>query len=311
MSPALRVIIVTYNSGAILSDCLNALFQSDFASPFEVWCVDNNSTDNTLDVLRSFEGIRVVESGANLGFAKAVNSAIDDSEVDYLLLNPDAVVAPDTLRRLHDVANSDERIAIVGPRITHPKGRLKTESAGHAPTIRRMFNHYSGLSRAFPTVEWLEGHYLLPNGSQSQVEVDWVTGACLYIKSQVVRDLGALSEKWFMYAEDIEYCLRARKAGWQVRFAPSISCTHLVGESSGVKSANPAWVLNLRELYIDTTSAGPLRTGLWTGVVAGGLLSRAIMYWLLGVLRSSKSWKAESKRFALYARSLVTKYNDA
>jgi N-acetylglucosaminyl-diphospho-decaprenol L-rhamnosyltransferase len=310
-SVALSVIIVTYNSEQVIKACLESL---PTGRDIEILVADNLSSDGTIEVVQALRlpQVRVIQTGANLGFAKAVNLAAKEARGTTLMLfNPDAVLQPGATDVLTDLLHSDVSIGIVAPVIKHPSGRLRTLSGGHFPTIWRMVCHFAGLSRMFEKSRRFEGHYLLPSQLQGTRDVDWVTGACFVIDADLWRAIGGLTEEWFMYAEDIQICWKVKQAGKRVLMTEDAHSEHLIGGSSTghEASTNPAWVVNLGQFYRRYLARLPLQPFAWRIVVSAGLASRAIIFTVLSARPSSKSamWRQEGKRFASFAGAVLTK----
>lgn len=308
VDPQVLVVIVTYNSLDVIDNCLNPLeIGSDPA--FHVVVHDNASTDGTPELIANrYPSVTLLRSSENVGFAKGVNNAVKGFDPDVIcLLNPDAIVSKTAVLEL--ARKTRGRVGVVAPLISHP-GRLRIVPAGHFPTLWRMFTHYSGLSRLAGRRSLLQGHYLLPRQvRQGAQRVDWVTGACMSISRACWQDLQGLSEKWFMYAEDVEFCFRAHEQGFEVHLDSTITGSHAVGGSTAgnTSSMNPAWILNLFDFYRDGYNPSRLTRFLWKKVVALGLVSRAMMF----------TWKAtrspderatelnhESRRFRSWAKSI-------
>jgi N-acetylglucosaminyl-diphospho-decaprenol L-rhamnosyltransferase len=308
---SISVIMVTYNSAlVVLASLLPLIAHKDI----EIIVVDNNSQDDTLALLEhSAPDARILRNLENVGFAKAVNRGVQQARGDVIvLLNPDAVVTPVHLRLLCGRLQ-DKQIGVIAPVIRHPAGRLKILSAGRLPSAWRMFTHYSGLSRIFKGISILEGHYLLPSKKlRGLVNVEWVTGACLAVRRTVWDQLGGLSERWFMYAEDIEFCHRVGSAGLRICLDMQVSATHLVGASDGARgdAVNPAWVLNLYDFYRSNMSSNSFTAGVWRVAVSAGLMSRSFLYRTLalkpGNQENAAAWRAESRRFAAFSNALIT-----
>ncbi|MFJ4221388.1 glycosyltransferase family 2 protein [Curtobacterium luteum] len=297
--PELSVVLVTYNSAHVVTAALDGLGERRGT---EVVLVDNDSTDGTADLVRDrYPHVIVVESGGNLGFAKGVNLGVRHARGSFvMLLNPDATIAEPDLRALLAAARRDPG-SVFAPFVEQPAPQ-RIVSAGWAPSTWRMFAHYSGLSRLGRHARWLQGHYLLPAQVRSPVRVDWATGACLLLSRGLWDRLGGLSERWFMYAEDVEFCWRVRSSGHDVWLLPEARATHLVGASDGRRtdSVDPAWVVNLREFHALTMARGRASTASWTVVVAAGLASRAA---LAAVRHGPRSDAA--RRFSAYSAALV------
>jgi N-acetylglucosaminyl-diphospho-decaprenol L-rhamnosyltransferase len=303
--PEISVVVVTYNSEGHIDECLAALTQDP---EIEVIVIDNDSGDRTTEVIRSrFPSVTLIENHTNTGFAAAVNEAAAHSRGDaLLLLNPDATISRDSVHRLAAELRTPG-VAVAAPRIVHPTGRLEIMSAGRQPFIWPMFAHFSGLSRLSGRL--LHGHYLRQSSmaGAERLEVGWATGACLMVRASVWRKLGGLSDRWFMYAEDIEFCWRVRQAGYRIVVLPELTATHVVGASSDPsRPADAAWVINLFDFYRDFLAPSRVHSLLWKIVVSGGLRTRSWAFRLRAALRRHDRdvWATESERFRRYASTL-------
>jgi len=299
-------IIVTYNSAEVVGRCLEPL-AALVDGGHEVIIVDNNSLDTTLNICRTVvPGARIIQNANNEGFARAVNIGVRASiGSTVILLNPDAVGTASTFEQLIK-SSSESPGAVLAPMIVHPEQRLKVVSAGRMPHLRRMFLHYSGLSRlAGPN--FLEGHYLFPHQAGSDRDVEWATGACLVIPKTIWETVDGMTERWFMYAEDIEFCFRVTAAGYRIRLVPGIQVSHNTGTgTSEPKSMKPDWIVNLWQFYRDDLSPNRASNTVWKLVVAVGLASRA-GYYSLKAARSTEHqvWRHESRRFIAFCAAVL------
>ncbi|MDV6260043.1 glycosyltransferase family 2 protein [Rhodococcoides yunnanense] len=303
----LSVIVVTYNSKEIVGSCIESLQNKP---AIEIIVVDNASSDGTADFVRErYPAVRVVDSGENLGFAKGVNLGATYATGDALvLLNPDASVSHTNLLSLRRVLVENPDVGVVAPLLDHPGRGLSVREGGMSPTIWHVFCHYYGLSRIFAKREAFRGMYILRSQSFDSIDVDWVSGACMAVPSEVWNSHGGLSERWFMYAEDVEFCLRVRNAGKRVVISGQIEGTHGLGESSGDASPDPTnalWLTNLFDLYKMEISPSRLHNVLWKIVFGGGLAARslAIAAKMLSK-RQPPSRSSDFRRFNFYIREL-------
>lgn len=215
------IIIVNYNTRDLLKACLDSIYGSKGNAVYEIIVSDNNSSDGSIEMLRNdFNDVVVIENEDNLGFAKACNRGIRVSRGKFIiLLNSDTEVFPDTLDKVKNYfydERNDRRAGILGCRILNSDGSLQY-SAGRFPTlwstVLDMFRPYH------------KRKYLL-TGYDAVREVDWITGAFLAIDRDVINDIGELDEHYFMYYEEVDWCLRAKKRGWKVVYSPLPSITH-------------------------------------------------------------------------------------
>ncbi|MBV6760679.1 glycosyltransferase family 2 protein [Rhodococcus opacus] len=301
------VLVVTYNSAAVIGPCLRPLADEP---DIEIVVLDNDSHDDTLETVgRVAPRARIVRNSANLGFARGVNAAAAQARGEHLLLlNPDARIAPADVRALSRVL--DDGAGIAAPVLEKPGNRLTIREGGRRPGLWRVVCHYYGLSRLSSTAGAVEGLYLLKRNSFVSRDVDWVSGACLMTHAGLWRELGGLTTRWFMYAEDLEYCLRVQEAGHRIVMSAEASGVHTIGESSapsGESRPNSAWVVNLYDLYKWRLSRSRIQNLAWKCAVGGGLLARSAAYRVKAVQDPSRrqSWLEESRKFSWYARDLL------
>ncbi len=226
---SLSVIIVSWNTCKLLENCLNSILANMPSLPFEIWVVDNASTDDSPRIVRErFPEVHLVENPENVGFARANNQAIQRCTGDYvLLLNPDTIVDSCTLQCLVDFLDKQPEAGAVGPRISNPDGSIQISSHPKPTLYRelwRMFHLDAFWSYAeYPFTKW--------ETNQAQ-EVDALMGACLLLRKEVLDHVGYLDEDYFIYSEEIDLCYRIQRAGWHLYWAPQANVVHLGGQST-------------------------------------------------------------------------------
>jgi len=231
MLPRLSIVIVTYNSTSQIDACLTSLSEHPPAVDHETLIVDNASPDATAAAVRQrWPGVRVIDAGANVGFARANNIGIRQTRGELvLLLNPDTVVPAGALDTL--IASLDARpdAASVGPRLVDASGRAELSfGAMIGPLVElRQKLLVTGNDRGVPLV----GKYV-DRLTRRAREVDWVSGACLLVRRADAEAVGLVDERYFMYAEDVDFCAAIRARGRRVLFTPDAQVVHLRGRSA-------------------------------------------------------------------------------
>lgn len=229
-APDLSIIIVNWNTRDLLADCLHSLDRTVNGLNYEVWVVDNASTDGSAEMMRAaFPGVHLVRNPENIGFARANNQAIRMSAGRYvLLLNSDAAATPDAVARLVRLANAHPRAGIVGARLLNPDGSFQ---ASHTPFpgLWREFLILSGLGR-FLHGQWYPSRG--PEEERGSQPVDYVEGACLLVRRQAFNEVGGLDEGYFMYSEEVDWCCAMKRSGWEVWYEPQARIIHHGGASS-------------------------------------------------------------------------------
>lgn len=227
------VVIVSLNTRDLLAACLRSVFASAGVA-FEVFVVDNGSTDHSaLMVARDFPTVHLICNPDNRGFAAANNVAIWNAVGRYvLLLNPDTEIEPDTLMQMASFMDSHSDAGICGPCIDFPDGRF--QSCGYRfPTLWSEIRQSKNLDRIVRAMVGVDPPQML---QATPFPTDWVDGACLLIRRQAISDVGLLDEQYFLYAEELDWCFRVKKAGWGIFALPAVGIIHHQGQSSAQMS---------------------------------------------------------------------------
>ena len=227
----ISIIIVNYNSGELLSKSLESIFNSGYDSDIEVIVVDNNSSDNSAGKARViFPQVAFIQNDRNLGFAKANNLGIKKSKGrSVLLLNPDTVIMQDALQKMVEFMNSSPDIGIIGAKLLNPNGSIQLSCRSFPSWINAIHNRYSPVTRLFPKNKYA-ARYLHTDWTHDEPrQVDWLSGACLMIKREVLEQIGLFDEDFFMYCEDIDICYRSKQAGWKNFYYPHAKVIHYIG----------------------------------------------------------------------------------
>jgi len=249
--PTVSVVIVNWNTQALLAECITALEREAGAIAHDIWVVDNGSSDGSVAMLRrDFPRVHLIESKVNLGFAGANNLAMQRSAGRFLLLlNTDALMKPASLRALLDVAESSPRAGIVGAHLLNPDGTFQA-SFTNFPTLWQEFWILSTLGRRLRG-RWYPSHG--PENERGPQCVDYVEGACLLVRRDAFAQVGGLDEGYFMYAEEVDWCQRMCNHGWEVWYQPAAHVVHIGGASSANrKSSREADLYRSRVRYFRT-----------------------------------------------------------
>ena len=231
--PDLSICIVTLNAQQYLRNCLESIQKHASDLPHEIIVVDNGSNDGTLTMLKeSYPEIVVIANRENLGFTKPNNQAIQiaKSEKYILLLNPDTIVYEGSLQNLLAFADAHPQGGVFGPKVLNDDGTFQKHCKRGEGRPWETFCYFLGLSKIFPKSAFFSG-YLQSHLDENQThEVPAISGCCMLIRRETLNKIGGLDEDLFAYQEDTEYCVRARKAGWKVYYAPVAQITHLGGK---------------------------------------------------------------------------------
>jgi len=232
--PKLSVIIVNYNAGHVISNCLGSCwFNPPREGGMEVIVVDNASDDGSTETLAVRDDIIFLRNRQNVGYAAANNQGVAVSRGEYLLLlNPDVEVGPGLFDALIAFLDETPDAAVVAPALVSPNGRLQ-ESFRRFPNLFHLLgNRRSLIYRWWPHNPFSRRGFYLDLPMDRPARVDFVAGAVMMFKRTLVDLIGPMDRKYFMYVEDADFCRRARDAGLFTYFLPNLTALHHWGESS-------------------------------------------------------------------------------
>jgi N-acetylglucosaminyl-diphospho-decaprenol L-rhamnosyltransferase len=279
MTPVdLLVVILNYNTRDLLRDCVRSL-RNTTGVQIHTCVVDNQSTDGSAEMVATeFPEVTLIRNPENNGYSAGNNLGLRQFGFPerghtrhVVLLNPDTVVPPDSLAKLAAFADAHPDVGIVGPRLLLADGTLDLACRRSFPTPEVSFYRLSGLSRLFPKSPRFNRYNMAYLDEHAQTDVDAVVGACMLLRREAVAQAGLLDEQFFMYGEDLDWCLRIHNAGWRVVYFPDAIVHHIKRASS---SSSPKarfefqramWLFYKKHYQRDTPAPVDLlvKLGLW------------------------------------------------
>ena len=240
----LSVVIVNYNVEYFLEQCLLSVRKASEGIDVEVFVVDNNSVDSSIDMVKQkFPEVILIENKENVGFSKANNQAIQISKGEYvLLLNPDTVVEDDTFRKVVAFMDEHPDAGGLGVKMIDGKGKFLPESKRGLPTPAVAFYKIFGLSKIFPKSKRFGKYHLGYLDKDKTHEIEVLAGAFMLMRKEALNKAGLLDETFFMYGEDIDLSYRIVKAGYKNYYFPHTRIIHYKGESTKKSSINYVFV---------------------------------------------------------------------
>lgn len=236
--PDLSIVIVSWNVQDLLQKCLLSIYPSGNHQPGHSFCietivVDNASADDSVEMVRqAFPQVTLIANADNRGFTGGNNQGIVASRGRYvLLLNPDTKVLDDALARMVAHMDTHPDVGALGPMLLNPDGSVQS-SRRRFPTPATAFVESTTLQSWFPRHRLLCDYYIQDKPDDAIAEVDWVTGACLLARREALDQVGLLDDGYFMYSEELDWCYRAKAAGWKVVYFPEAQVIHYGGQSS-------------------------------------------------------------------------------
>lgn len=264
----LAVIVVSTNEAHWLRRCLPTIYDHAGKIELDVVVVDNESTDETRELVESeFPLARVVRC-VNRGFAQANNSALRTLDARFVLfLNPDTEILDGTLAGLVDAMGRRPNVGLVGARQVTPEGQLY-------PTIRRFSSairwFFEGIgSEKFPfRASWLGERELDMSVYEHEVECDWVSGSFMLARREALQSAGFMDERFFLYCDETDLCLRIKQAGWEVRHLPDLTILHHAGKA-GWNPRLEAQGAYAKRLYVQKHFSPPHRLAATAALALG------------------------------------------
>lgn len=237
----LSIIIVSYNAKDYLLNCLKSLDLK-----YEIIIIDNASTDCSVEeIKKKYPQVKIIKNNNNIGFAAANNQGIKQANGRYiLLLNPDTKILDNTLSKMISWMDSHPLAAVSTCRLLNEDNSIQP-TGGYFPTLPRLFAWQLFLDDIIP----INSYHPKPSFYQKERELDWVTGAFFLFRKEIVDKAGLFDEKFFLYAEELEYCYRIKKTGFKVFFTPITSIIHFGFKSSSKEKALIAEYESLKYFY--------------------------------------------------------------
>lgn len=228
-TPELSIVILNHNSGGLLAQCLDSLFADPQPFAVEVIVPDNASTDDSVEraVARWGGRIRVIHNGDNRGFSWGNNRGLEHAAGRYVcLLNPDTVVRPGAFRRLVEFMDSHPRAGCCGPRVLNEDGTFQLSAMRAIPSPLDAVWRALLLSKAFPRSQRFARYNMTWRDRSATQRVDASTGCCMLIRREALEQVGLFDEGYFIYCEDVDWFLRAQRAGWEVWYVADAVIEH-------------------------------------------------------------------------------------
>jgi GT2 family glycosyltransferase len=299
----LSVVIVNWNGGSYLLDCLESLYARGLAGETEVLVVDNGSEDGSPELLqRSFPQVALIETGANLGFARAANLGWRRARGEYVLfLNPDVLVLEGALDQALTYFRCQPQVGVLGVKLLNPDGSLQVSCWNFLSLTTLVLDN---LLRLPWVPRPLAGRYLYRFWDHGETrEVDWIFGAFLLFRRQVLEEVGGFDEDYFMYGEDMDLCYRVQQRGYDVVYYSAAAIIHY-GNLSGEKrwaGKREAEVVRT-ELTFLHKHRGSLSWFLFRVLAGGAFLAKTAFFGLRGHRDNGERWRAEAARYWQMAR---------
>lgn len=229
----ISIVIVNWNTRDLLLGCLESIYENIKGVDFEVVVVDNASSDGSAEAAGShFPQATLIPSRENLGFARGNNLALREARGEWvMLLNPDTVISPGSVEKMLEFMREHPEVGIVGPMLSGRDGRAQVSSFGLFPSpVEAMFRAVR-IWKWAPKSKAAKKFMPQPNAEGSWVYVEHLLGACMFMRREVIEQIGGFDEGFFLFLEETDLCFRARREGWKLAYFTGADIIHL-GEQS-------------------------------------------------------------------------------
>lgn len=267
----LGIIIINYNTSALLRECLESIQLSTGDFTKHVCVVDNASTDDSVAMVQAnFPEVHLIASEDNEGFARANNHGLRYFEFDRegserpryaLLLNPDTKLSPEALATMLTFMDDTPDAGAAGPKLTLLDGSLDLACRRSFPTPEVSFYRQIGLSKLFPTHPRFGLYNMTHISPDKLIEVDSVVGAFMMVRAEAILQAGLMDDTYFMYGEDLDWAFNIKKQGWKIYYNPAASVLHVKGAAS--RRSNKAQIEFYRAMEIFYRKHYAASTALW------------------------------------------------
>ena len=238
MSVDVSVVIVTYNSRAVIGRCLDALQRHQGEASREVIVVDNASSDGTADMVAcDYPWVKILRRATNGGLSAAINAGVAASSGTHIMqLNPDTQFDSDVMTPLSRYLASHADVGIVAPKLLNDDGTLQMSCRAFPGYSTALFNRYSILTKLLPGNRFSRDYLMADFDHAAERDVDWVSGAALMFSRALYDRIGGWDAGFFLYNEDVDFCHRAHDAGYRVVYEPAVSVDHSIGVSQSTSA---------------------------------------------------------------------------
>ena len=288
----LTVSIVNHRNRDLLRELLRSIKLHTHNISYEVFVVDNASRDGSMEMVRShYPWVRLLSNDYPMGFAANNNQVLSLARSRYLiLLNDDMLLRNDALDRMVAFMDANEAAGAVGCKLLNADGTLQRSCWRQYPSPKTLFIDLFYLSRLLPSLSWVREFDISLQSTGEPVEVDYVLGACLMVRQQVIDQIGLLDENFFMFLEETDWCYRIKRRGWRIFWTPDSEIIHYGQQSVSKDPARfvPMLYRNYCRFYRKYDSS-KRKLVVMKGVMAVGLSFRAAIWALRSLKRVSGS----------------------
>lgn len=313
MNNQISIVIISWNAKKYLKECLHSVYKNTRNLSIETIVVDNASSDGTLEMIElEFPRVHLIKNTQNAGYASGNNTALkfilnQRTSAFVLLLNQDTELKGQAVEKMKTYLMDNPEVGAVGPALVLPNTRLQTGAAGYLPSAQTGLNYFLFLSKLFPRKKglFIDQSYFVRK--KKPVDVDWISGACLMTRLDVIENVGLLDETYLFTVEDIDWGKRIKQAGYALHYLPGISVLHHHGTShrETLVRINTEW-LSMLFLYIQREK-GLLQYFIFRFFAICGFFLRFLVYSFAAFFSKDSCYKIKRKEMFRYLAAALSR----
>jgi len=275
--PEIAIVVVSYNTRDLLLECLASAVESAEGTSVELVVVDNGSRDGSFEAAREFyPHALAIRNSTNLGFGAACNQAINETSAPFiLLLNSDARLTPSAFHALRDCIGLNDGCGAASCRLVNPQGEPMVNARNFLTPLNQAFE-LVGVGKGFQSRYFSRTHRLRFDASMTDCSIDWVDGACLILRRAAIDEVGFFDERFFMYSEDEDLCLRLKSRGWSVCITARGAAIHLGGASSKQNKFEMLRQFYASQLLFLSINRGPASVSIYKIAMKAALILKRL-----------------------------------
>jgi GT2 family glycosyltransferase len=303
--PHLSVVIVNWNAGRLVKDCLRSVYALTEEATLEVFVVDNASRKGDLDdVMQAFPQANYIFLNENLGFSRANNVAIRRARGEYIaLLNPDTYLRNSAFDLMLAHLGNHPEVGAIGPKLATPDGGIQYDAGRNLPTLTTEFAHNFFLHHLIPQTRLGGSDYIRWWNHEDTRQVGALCGACMVVRREVIDKVGLLDENFFLYWEDVEWCYRIQRAGCKLTYLPQAEVFHLGGHSMAQNPVNSLHAAFQSSVLFFHKHHGAQAANVARALILCGCILRILLW--LAILPLPKHRREAKDRLGCYGKTIA------
>jgi GT2 family glycosyltransferase len=294
----LSIVIVSYNTSELTINCLKSIYSETKRIDFEIIVVDNNSDDDTVSKIKTlYPLVKIVENIDNRGFAYALNVGIKHSSGDVVLsINSDTIIINHAIEKSYNFLIEHTEFQILGVKLLNADGSLQP-SCRYLPSIGNCLSEAFFLTSIFPRSKVFGKYYMSYFNHDSTLQVEWIKGTYMMIRKEVFEKIGLFDDNYFLYSEETDFMLRAKRGGFKTVFYHDAEIYHLEGASSRKNPEKVYKMVHKTKLFFFRINYKFPERSLFVIIQHLAMLNRVIAYFVYGLIGFKPEYLKKSYHF--------------